>query len=217
MIRVVLADDHSVVRRGIRDFLTDAGDIVVVAEAGTGREALALIAQYQPDVAILDIRMPDGTGIETAHQLRLLNQTLGILILTAFDDRPYIRAAVESGANGYMMKSASADEIVDAVRAVNEGKNAFNAGYGLGLSVIPVVDCSVKLTDREQAILDLAAHGLTNKAIGFELSISDRTVQGHLANIYGRLGASCRTEAVTRAAMLGLITLPHYSSRITQL
>ena len=207
MIHVVLADDHSVVRRGIRDFLTDAGDIIVVAEAETGRAALALIAQYQPDVAILDIRMPDGTGIETAQELRRLKQTLGILILTAFDDAPYLRAAVESGANGFMLKSASADEIVDAVRAVNEGKTAFNAGQILNLGLTPTLESTIKLTDREQAVLDLAAHGLTNKAIGFQLSITDRTVQGHLANIYEHLGVSGRTEAVTKAAMLGLISL----------
>ena len=207
MIQVVLADDHSVVRRGIRDFLTDAGDIVVVAEAETGREALVLISQHQPDVAILDIRMPDGTGIEIARQLRAQKQSLGILILTAFDDPPYIRAAVEAGANGYMLKSASAEEIVDAVRAVNEGKTAFNAGQVLDLAATSISDSSIKLSDREQTVLDLAAQGLTNKAIGFQLSISDRTVQGHLANIYEHLSVSGRTEAVTKAAMLGLITL----------
>ena len=207
MIHVVLADDHSVVRRGIRDFLTDAGDIVVVAEAETGREALVLISQHQPDVAILDIRMPDGTGIEITRQLRAQKQSLGILILTAFDDPPYIRAAVEAGANGYMLKSASAEEIVDAVRAVNEGKTAFNAGQVLDLAATSISDSSIKLSDREQTVLDLAAQGLTNKAIGFQLSISDRTVQGHLANIYEHLSVSGRTEAVTKAAMLGLITL----------
>ena len=207
MIQVVLADDHSVVRRGIRDFLTDAGDIVVVAEAETGREALVLISQHQPDVAILDIRMPDGTGIEITQQLRAQKQSLGILILTAFDDPPYIRAAVEAGANGYMLKSASAEEIVDAVRAVNEGKTAFNAGQVLDLAATSISDSSIKLSDREQTVLDLAAQGLTNKAIGFQLSISDRTVQGHLANIYEHLSVSGRTEAVTKAAMLGLITL----------
>ena len=207
MIQVVLADDHSVVRRGIRDFLTDAGDIVVVAEAETGREALVLISQHQPDVAILDIRMPDGTGIEITRQLRAQKQSLGILILTAFDDPPYIRAAVEAGANGYMLKSASAEEIVDAVRAVNEGKTAFNAGQVLDLAATSISDSSIKLSDREQTVLDLAAQGLTNKAIGFQLSISDRTVQGHLANIYEHLSVSGRTEAVTKAAMLGLITL----------
>ena len=195
------------VRRGIRDFLTDAGDIVVVAEAETGREALVLISQHQPDVAILDIRMPDGTGIEITRQLRAQKQSLGILILTAFDDPPYIRAAVEAGANGYMLKSASAEEIVDAVRAVNEGKTAFNAGQVLDLAATSISDSSIKLSDREQTVLDLAAQGLTNKAIGFQLSISDRTVQGHLANIYEHLSVSGRTEAVTKAAMLGLITL----------
>ncbi|MHB8626406.1 MAG: response regulator [Aggregatilineales bacterium] len=213
MIRVVLADDHSVVRRGIRDFLTEAGDITVVAEAATGSEAATLVAHHQPDVVILDIRMADGSGIETAQRLRDEGQTLGILILTAFDDPPYIRAAVEAGANGYMLKSASADEIVEAVRAVHEGKIVFNAGQAIVLSDRPATqppdEVLIKLTEREQVVLDLAARGLTNKAIGFQLSISDRTVQGHLANIYERLSVSSRTEAVTKAVTLGLIKLPY--------
>jgi len=208
MIRVVLADDHSVVRRGIRDFLTEAGDINVVAEAGTGQEAVVLISQFQPDVAILDIRMPDRTGIEVTHQLRTEGQTLGILVLTAFDDPPYLRAAVEAGANGYVLKSSSAEEIVEAVRTVYEGKQAFAAGRDARLPH-PVINeqMTFRLTDRETIILDLVAHGLTNKAIGFQLGISDRTVQTHLSNIFERLGVANRTEAVTKAAQFDLLTL----------
>jgi DNA-binding NarL/FixJ family response regulator len=113
-IHVVLADDHSVVRRGIRDFLTEAGDIVVVAEAENGQQALAYVAEHQPDVVLLDIQMPGDSGIEVARQLRSHGFKLGILILTAFDDPPYIKAALDVGANGYVLKSSEAAELVEA-------------------------------------------------------------------------------------------------------
>lgn len=208
VIQVVLADDHSVVRRGIRDFLTEAGDIVVVAEAENGVQAVEAVKEYHPDVVVLDIQMPGGSGLEATRFLRDQGETLGILILTAFDDPPYIRAALETGANGYVLKSSDADEIVNAVRAVHEGHRVFQVGlesYPLATSSDPVPN---KLTDRELEVLRFAARGMTNKAIGFQLSISDRTVQGHLASIYEKLGASGRTEAVTRAVALGLINVP---------
>ncbi len=205
MIRVVLADDHSVVRRGIRDFLTEAGDITVVAEAENGPQALEFIHQHRPDVAVLDIQMPGCSGIEVARQLRTEGATLGILILTAFDDPPYIRAALEIGANGYVLKSSEADEIVAAVRATFEGQQILDARL-----VMPAVEVSLKtalinLTEREHSVLELAATGLTNKSIGFKLSISDRTVQEHLANAYEKLGVANRTEAVAKAFNMGLL------------
>jgi len=208
-IRVVLADDHGVVRRGIRDFLTESGDIIVIAEAETGAQAFDYVIQHRPDVAVLDIQMPNGSGIEVTRHLRSEGLTLGVLILTAFDDPPYVKAAVEAGANGYLLKSADADELVSAVHAVYEGKKAFDAALTVqrldnNASNQPIA----KLSERERDILALAAQGLTNKAIGFQLSISDRTVQGHLANIYDRLGVSGRTEAVTRGVALGLIAMP---------
>lgn len=207
-IHVVLADDHVVVRRGIRDFLTDAGDIVVVAEAENGPQALAYVVQHQPDVVLLDIQMPGNNGLEVARQLRALGFTLGILILTAFDDPPYIKAALDVGANGYVLKSANADEIVEAVRSVYEGKLVLNSSLNIPPLEIAIDEkYPAKITERELEVLQLAAFGLTNKAIGFKLSISDRTVQGHLANIYEKLAVSSRTEAVTRAVQLKLIVV----------
>jgi DNA-binding NarL/FixJ family response regulator len=205
LIRVVLADDHSVVRRGIRDFLTEAGDIAVVAEAESGTQALALTTQYKPDVVVLDIQMPEGSGLEVARQLRAQGSTVGILILTAFDDPPYLKAALEIGANGYVLKSSEADEIVDAVRAVYEGKQVLDSKLKAMPHTEDINPATITLTEREEDVLRLTARGLTNKAIGFELSISDRTVQGHLANIYVKLGASSRTEAVMRAVKLDLL------------
>lgn len=207
MIRVVLADDHSVVRRGIRDFLTEAGDIVVVAEAENGLQALDYIHQHHPDVAVLDIQMPECSGIEVARQLRQEGALLGILILTAFDDPPYIRAALEIGANGYVLKSSEADEIVGAVRATYEGQQTLDARLAQATIEAPSALVASSLTEREQGVLKLAAQGLTNKSIGFKLSISDRTVQEHLANAYEKLGVANRTEAVTKAIHLGMLKM----------
>ncbi len=208
-IRVVLADDHGVVRRGIRDFLAEAGDIAVVAEAENGPNAFDRVVQHQPDVVMLDIQMPGENGIEVARRLRAGGLALGILILTAFDDPPYIKAALEAGANGYVLKSSDADEIIEAVHAAYEGKTMLSVKLTASLAnVLASRELSSQLSEREQDVLRLAARGLTNKAIGFQLSISDRTVQGHLAKIYEKLGASSRTEAVIRAVRLGLIETP---------
>src|SRR3989337_66352 len=122
-IRVILADDPAVVRKGIREFLTEPGDIEVVAEASDGDEAIALIEQHRPDVAVLDIQMPKRSGIDVCRHIRTQQWPVGILILTAYDDDPYVLAVLQAGANGYVLKTADADEIVRAVRDVHEGKS----------------------------------------------------------------------------------------------
>jgi DNA-binding NarL/FixJ family response regulator len=209
-IRVLLADDHAVVRQGIRQFLEAGGDIQVLAEAVDGEQALRLVRQHRPDVAVLDIQMPKQSGIEVARAVRSERLPVGILVLTAFDDEPYIRAVLQAGANGYVLKTADADDIIDAVRAVHEGKSVLDPAIArrlmnqLARSSDDVLAVEA-LTDRELEVLRLTAHGYTNKAIGAQLSISDRTVQGHLAKIYGKLHAASRTEAVMRAVTLGLI------------
>ena len=209
-IRVVLADDHAVVRQGIRQFLETGSNIAVVAEASDGLEAVQLIREYRPDVAVLDIQMPGQSGIEVTRRLRAERFPVGILILTAFDDEPYIRAVLQAGANGYVLKTAEAQEIVEAVQAVNEGKSALDPTIARKLlsqlARPEAVMTSVEpLTERELEVLRLAAKGYTNKAIGAQLSISDRTVQGHLAKIYDKLHSASRTEAVMRGVTLGLI------------
>jgi DNA-binding NarL/FixJ family response regulator len=209
-IRVVLADDHAVVRQGIRQFLETGGNIAVVAEASDGLEAVQLIREHRPDVAVLDIQMPGQSGIEVTRRLRAERFPVGILILTAFDDEPYIRAVLQAGANGYVLKTADAQEIVEAVQAVNEGKSALDPAIARKLmsqlARPEAVMTSVEpLTERELEVLRLAAKGYTNKAIGAQLSISDRTVQGHLAKIYDKLHSASRTEAVMRGVTLGLI------------
>jgi DNA-binding NarL/FixJ family response regulator len=213
-IRVVLADDHAVVRKGIREFLEEEGDVTVVAEASDGDQAVTLVAEHQPDVAVLDIQMPGMTGIEATRHIKAECPEVRVLILTAYDDDPYVFALLQAGASGYILKTASSGDLVHAVRAVHRGESALDpvvtqkvvrqlaSGRPLGTKA------SVEaLTQREVEVLRLTAKGLTNKAIGQTLSISDRTVQGHLANIYGKLNVSSRTEAVTQAVKLGWITI----------
>jgi DNA-binding NarL/FixJ family response regulator len=212
-IRVVLADDHAVVRKGIRDFLEEDSDIEVVAEAGDGEKVKELILALRPDVAVLDIRMPLATGIDVARWIREQSLPVRVLILTAFDDDPFIVAALKAGANGYVLKNAEAEEITAAVRAVHRGEPALAPDVAqklitqmTGTPETPVV--MEPITDREREVLQLAASGLTNRGIGLKLSISDRTVQGHLASVYAKLQVNSRTEAVTKALQLGLIQLP---------
>ena len=208
-IRVLLADDHAVVRQGIRQFLETGSRIQVVAEAADGGEALKLIREHSPDVAVLDIQMPVHSGIEVTRTVRSERLPVGVLILTAFDDPPYIRAVLEAGANGYVLKTADAQDVVDAVQAVYEGQSVLDPVVTrqlLSQMTVNAAEPHVQpLTERELAVLRLAARGHTNKAIGVELDISDRTVQGHLAKIYDKLGAAGRTEAVMRAVTLGWI------------
>lgn len=214
VIRVVLADDHTVVRKGIRDFLEEEDDIQVVAEATTGAEAVALTLEHRPEVAVLDIQMPEMTGIEAARQIKAKIPEVQVLVLTAYDDDPYIFAMLQAGASGYVLKNAPSEELVRAVRTVAAGGSALDPtvtakvmaqlSSGKPLGAQAVIE---KLTQRELDVLRLAARGHTNRAIGLELGISDRTVQGHLANIFGKLGVATRTEAVLLAMKQGWITL----------
>lgn len=206
-IRVLLADDHAVVRAGIRQFLEHAEDIVVVGEADDGEEAKALIQDDPPDVAVLDIQMPKASGIEVTRWIRAHYRQVGVLILTAFDDDPYVLAVLQAGANGYVLKTASPMDIIQAVRDVDAGKSALDPEITqkvmaqiVGHPDTPPIE---QLTERELEVLALVGKGFTNKAIGVQLGISDRTVQGHLARIFNKLNASSRTEAVMRAVSFG--------------
>jgi DNA-binding NarL/FixJ family response regulator len=209
-IRVLLADDHAVVRQGIRHFLETSRQIQIVAEAVDGSEALRLIREHRPDVAVLDIQMPGQSGIDVTRAVRAERLPVGVLILTTFDDDPYVRAVLQAGANGYLLKTAEARDLVQAVVAVHEGQSVLDPSIArkvmahLAQPDARRSERSVEpLTARELAVLRLAAQGYTNKAIGVQLAISDRTVQGHLAKIYAKLNAASRTEAVMRAVALG--------------
>jgi DNA-binding NarL/FixJ family response regulator len=208
-IRVLLADD-AVVRAGIRQILEHGGDIQVVAEAENGETAQALISRHHPDVAVLDIQMPKGSGIDVTRWIRVNAREVGVLILTAYDDDPYVMAVLQAGANGYVLKTSSPRELIQAVRDVYDGKSVLDPAitqkvmaHIFGTSKMPTFE---PLTDREMEVLQLVAKGFTNKAIGVQLGISDRTVQGHLAHIFAKLQASSRTEAVMRAVSQGWIS-----------
>lgn len=209
LIRVLLADDHAVVRAGIRQFLERSGQIEIAGEADDGRQACELLTLLQPDVAVLDIQMPHMSGIEVTRWARAHYPTLGILILTAYEDAPYVQAVLRAGANGYVLKTAAPDEIVRGVADVYEGKTVLDAALArklfTRLSDSQPPDPIEALTERELEILTLAGKGYTNKAIGMQLSISDRTVQNHLAHIFQKMQAASRTEAVMRAVSLGLL------------
>lgn len=209
-IRVLLADDHTIVRMGIRQILESENDIDVVAEAGDGEEAKSLIKDKLPDVAVLDIQMPKATGIQVTQWVRNNIKGVGVLILTAYDDDPYVLAVLRAGANGYVLKTAPPNDIIQAVRDVFSGKSVLDPVI-IGTILSHISNESDKqpverLTDREIEVLQLVAKGLTNKAVGVHLGISDRTVQGHLSHIFNKLDANSRTEAVMRAVSLGWIS-----------
>jgi DNA-binding NarL/FixJ family response regulator len=208
-IRVVLADDHAVVRAGIRQFMELAPDLLVVGEAEDGESAAALIQEQQPDVAVLDIQMPKMSGIELTRWVMANYRHIRVLVLTAYDDDPYVLTMLQAGANGYVLKTAPPGEIIQAVRDVHNGKSVIDAVIAnkLVAQIARQADSRPveKLSERELEVLVLAAKGRTNKSIGAQLGISDRTVQGHLAHIFNKLHAGSRTEAVMRAVSLGWI------------
>src|SRR5512139_3187931 len=166
-IRVVLADDHAVVRAGIRQILEHTGEIQVVAEAENGEDAEVLVQEHHPDVAVLDIQMPKASGIEATRWIRANSKDVGVLILTAYNDDPYVMAVLQAGANGYVLKTASPDELIRAVQDVNEGKSVLDAVITRKIMAQlysgPKTSVIEQLTDREMEVLSLVAKGYTNK------------------------------------------------------
>jgi DNA-binding NarL/FixJ family response regulator len=207
-IKILLADDHAVVRRGIRDFLEEDAEIELIAEADDGDEAWRLLTRGLPDVAVLDIQMPAMGGIELTRRIKERYPTVRVLILTAYDDEPYVLALLRAGADGYVLKTAQSTDLLRAVKQVAAGKSVLDP------EIAPKVIASLAsphriepLSRRELDVLRGVAKGQTNREIGRCLDISDRTVQGHLANIFGKLQVGSRTEAVTLALQQGLITM----------
>ena len=217
-IRVLLADDHKIVRAGIRAILEQAGDIEVIAEAEDGAEAKSLIQKHMPDVAVLDIQMPKLSGIEVTRWVRANLRGVGLLTLTAYDDTPYVVGVLQAGANGYVLKTASPEDLIQAVHDVYAGKSAMDATITQKVMTHlfdqQALSTYQELTEREMEVLKLTAKGFTNKAIATQLNISDRTVQGHLAHIFDKLQANSRTEAVMRAVSLGWVS--DYSADVSK-
>jgi len=214
-IRILLADDHAVVRQGSHQLLAREADLAVVAEAGDGEEAVRLAETHAPDVVVMDITMPKCNGIEATRQIKAANPRISILALSAYDDDQYIFALLEAGAAGYLLKNVSADELIQAIRAVAAGEAVLHPAiarrvvnrFAQSLEKPPEADALDQLTEREVEVLKLAARGLKNQDIAHELSLSARTVQTHLSNIFGKMNAGSRTEAVLEALRRGWITL----------
>ncbi len=213
-IRIVIADDHAVVRQGTRSLLEREEDLEVVGEAGDGEQAVKLIEQLKPDVAIIDISMPKLNGVEVTRQVKPLCPSTAVLILTAYDDDEYVFALLEAGAAGYLLKDVDARELVGAVRAVCAGESVLHPA--IARKVISRLKSpenkpgrekpATDLSEREMQVLKLAARGLSNRDIANELVISLRTVQGHLGSIFNKLGVGSRTEAIFQAAKRGWLS-----------
>ena len=214
-IRILLADDHVLVRQGTRELLEQEDDMEVVAEAGDGEEAVRQAINHRPDVAIMDISMPKLNGIEATKQIKASHPATAILVLSAYDDDQYIFALLEAGAAGYLLKDVQASELIRAVRAVHTGESVLHPAIArkvINRFAQPADKRTGKialdqLTEREMQALKLAAKGMTNQEIAHELVISIRTVQVHLSNVFGKIGVGSRTEAVLYALREGWITL----------
>ncbi|HLV35917.1 MAG TPA: response regulator transcription factor [Spirillospora sp.] len=207
MVSVLLVEDHRIVRQGTRLYLESEG-IEVVGEATNGREAVEMARELNPDVVIMDIHLPELTGVEATRRIRHENDEIRVLVLTAYDEPSYIRALLDAGADGFVLKTAELSELLRALQEVAVGRKAFDSQALAKAAQHQDFQTLVEgLTDREIQVLEQAGHGLTNKEIGSNLYISDRTVQGHLKNIYQKLGVTTRTEAVALALKHGLITL----------
>lgn len=214
-ITIVLGEDHLITRQGILRLLEDEEGLTVVGEASNGEEAVQLVADLKPDVVILDIAMPKLNGIEATRQIKVINPRTGVLILSAYDDDEYVFALLKAGAAGYLLKSVSGDELVRAVKAIHNGEPVLDPGiakkvmnYFKFQNRIPAVQGdSEHLSQRELDIIKLAAKGLTNKDIAEKLHLSYRTVEGHMRDVFNKLGVGSRTEAVLFGLRKGWFTL----------
>jgi len=214
-IKILIADDHAVVREGTRRILEQEEDLEVVAEAGDGEEAVRQATRLKPDVAIIDVAMPKLDGIEATKQIKSACPTITVLILSAYDDDQFVFSLLEAGAAGYLLKSVRGSELVDAVRAVQAGESVLHPSIARKvLNRFARISGEPKekeptevLSEREMDVLRLVTKGLSNKDIAEELCLSIRTVQGHLGNIFNKLQVGSRTEAVVRALKEGWVTI----------
>jgi DNA-binding NarL/FixJ family response regulator len=215
-IRVIIAEDHAVVREGTRQIIERQEDIEVVGEAANGAEAVALVERVNPDVAIVDISMPVMSGIEATEKIKATRPGTAVLILTAYDDDQYIFALLAAGAAGYLLKDVPSAEVVRAIRSVHAGEPVLHPAIARkvlarfateGQEERSVSSDDGLLTQRERDILRLAACGMSNSRIADHLSVSIRTVQAHLTHIFDKLGVGSRTEAVIVGLRRGVLQL----------
>jgi two-component system, NarL family, response regulator DevR len=204
---VFLLDDHEIVRRGLRELLEAEDDLVVVGEASTAEEALTRIPGIRPNVAVLDVRLPDGDGVEVCREIRSNNPEIHCLMLTSFADDEALFSAILAGAAGYVMKQVRGTDLVDAIRRVAQGQSLLDPAVTarvlerLRTPQAPE-DELASLTDQERRILDLIAEGLTNRQIGERMYLAEKTVKNYVSNVLMKLGMSRRSEAAAYAARL---------------
>ncbi len=205
--RVFLLDDHEVVRRGLRDMLDAEDDLTVVGEAGTADEALSRIPPTRPDVAVLDVRLPDGNGVEVCREVRSRHPEIQCLMLTSFADDEALFQAIMAGASGYLLKQIKGPDIVDAIRRVAAGQSLLDAAVTKRvldrLRHPPEEDERLaSLTDQERRILELIAEGLTNRQIADHVHLAEKTVKNYVSNLLAKLGMERRTQAAVYGAKL---------------
>jgi DNA-binding NarL/FixJ family response regulator len=210
-IRLVIADDHSFYREGVRTILRTVPGIVVIGEAATGTEVIAQALEQQPDVILMDIKMPGLNGIEATRQILRSNPRIKILVVTMFEDDDSVFAAMRAGARGYLVKDADQEELVRAIQAVYRDEAIFSPAIAKRMiqyfAALPKTASALsfrELTEREREILHLMARGLSNAAIANTLSVSLKTVQNHVSNIFVKLQVADRAEAIVRAHDAGL-------------
>ena len=207
-IRVLLADDHPVVRSGIRNLLEKASGIKVVGEASDGEEALNMVQDIQPDILLLDMEMPKLRGVDVAKQLRATGSPVRILVLSAYDDKQYILELLANGAAGYLTKEEAPETIVEAVLGVARGEEGWvsrRVGAHIAKWMRAEEIGKLHLTSREVEVLRLVVEGKTNQEIGHQLDISEKTVEKHLEGVFSKLGVTSRVEAAVQAVRDGIV------------
>ncbi len=212
LIRIVIADDHPIVRQGLAAVLEQEEDLKVVGQAGNGLEAVALARELRPDIILMDLQMPEMDGVEAIQRIKEETPDIGIIILTTYDADDYIFRGIEAGARGYLLKDSPPGEVLNAIRAVHKGESLIQPRVASRLldrfsQLARAPDTGEVLSPREVEVLQLMAKSNVNKAIATELLIGESTVKTHIVNIFTKLGAKGRTEAVAEAARRGIIKL----------
>jgi two-component system, NarL family, response regulator DevR len=207
MTRVFLLDDHEIVRRGLKELLEGEDDLVVVGEAGTAAEAMIAIPATAPDVAVLDVRLPDGDGVEVCREIRSAHPEINCLMLTSYADDEALFSAILAGAAGYVLKQVRGTDLIDAIRRVAQGQSLLDPGVTARVlerlrSPQAPDEHLASLSEQERRILDLIAEGLTNRQIGERMFLAEKTVKNYVSNVLMKLGMSRRSEAAAYAARL---------------